>query len=235
MDKSSERIRDMFDSIAPKYDTLNHVLSFGIDKGWRRRTVRMVAARRPASVLDVATGTADLAIGMAKKCPEIEITGVDLSPEMLEIGVEKVKEAGFSDRVRLEVQNALNMGFDDGSFDAVTCAFGVRNFEDTGKGLSEFYRVLRNGGALYILEFSVPEKGIFSSLYLWYFRHILPVIGRMVSADEKAYTYLPESAVSFAQGEEFVKLLEKTGFKDIFARKLTKGVATLYTAVKNED
>lgn len=235
MDKSSERIRDMFDSIAPKYDTLNHVLSFGIDRGWRRRTVRMVADRNPASVLDVATGTADLAIGMAKRCPETAITGIDLSPEMLEIGIEKVKEADFSDRVRLEVRNALDMGFDDGSFDAVTCAFGVRNFEDTAKGLAEFYRVLKNGGALYILEFSVPEKGLFSSLYLWYFKHILPVIGRMVSSDKKAYTYLPESTVSFVQGEEFAKLLEKTGFKDIFAKKLTKGVATLYTAVKNEN
>ncbi len=225
----------MFDSIAPKYDTLNHVLSFGIDKGWRRRTVRMVAGRCPASILDVATGTADLAIGMAKKCPDAVITGVDLSPEMLEIGVEKVRQAGLSDRILLEVRNAMDIGFPDESFDAVTCAFGVRNFEDTGQGLSEFYRVLKNGGSLYILEFSVPKKGLFSALYLFYFKYILPVIGRMVSSDKKAYAYLPESAVTFAHGEEFVKLLQKTGFKDIFARKLTQGVATLYTAVKNEN
>ena len=235
MNKSKERIRDMFDSIAPKYDLLNHVLSMGIDKGWRRKVVKEVKRHNPSQILDVATGTCDLAIALAKGCKSAKITGIDLSPEMLAVGATKVDKKDLKGRIELSVEDALNMSYPSESFDALTVAFGVRNFEDLPKGLAEFKRVLKNGGRVYILEFSKPSKGLFASLYNFYSKNILPLIGRMVSKDSRAYTYLPESVIAFPCGKDFESILSSAGFKDISTKKLTMGIASLYTAIKDDN
>lgn len=220
----------MFDAIAPKYDLLNHLLSMNIDKGWRRKIVKMVAAQAPVSILDVATGTADLAIALKRTVAAARVVGADLSPEMVQIGRDKVARLGLD--IELQVADVENLGFEDGSFDAVTAAFGVRNFEDTVAGLREMYRVLNSTGRVYILEFSVPKPSPFATLYKFYSRCVLPVVGKIVSHDARAYTYLPESVEAFAYGENFVSLLSQAGFRDGSFTTLTYGVATIYTAQK---
>lgn len=232
MKKDSDKIKAMFDAIAPKYDFLNHLLSMGVDNGWRRKVVRKVTADAPRELLDMATGTADLAIAMAKKNIMCKITGADLSPMMLRIGRQKVKEGGFTDRINLVECNALNLPFADLQYDTVTAAFGVRNFEDLFKGLSEMYRVTKRDGKVYILEFSKPPKGVISELYLFYFRKILPAIGRLISKDDNAYSYLPDSVLTFPSGEEFLKILSSVGYKNCSARMLTFGIATIYEGEK---
>lgn len=220
----------MFDTIAPKYDRLNHILSLGIDRGWRRRLVKAVERNHPREVLDVAAGTCDLSIALAKGCPDAHITAVDLSSEMLEIGRGKVSREGLAKQIETEKQDATEMTFRDNSFDALTVAFGVRNFEDLDKGLKEFRRVLREDGHLYILEFSKPQKSIFACVYKMYFKHILPFVGGLISKNRSAYRYLPASALAFPDGAEFENLLRKVGFKEVASVKLTMGIATLYTA-----
>lgn len=226
----SDQVRDMFDAIAPKYDLLNHLLSMNIDKGWRKKLVQMVAAQHPANILDVATGTADLAISMQRAIPHARVTGTDLSSEMVAVGREKVNRLGM--QIDLQVADVEHLPFADNSFEAVTAAFGVRNFENTVAGLSEMRRVLAPGGGLYILEFSLPKPSPFAVLYRFYFRNILPTIGKMVSKDARAYTYLPESVEAFAYGEEFVSLLRQAGFLNPSFETLTQGVATIYRAAK---
>lgn len=226
----TEQVREMFDAIAPKYDMLNHLLSMNVDKGWRKRLVKMVAAQNPRNILDVATGTADLAIALQRTLPTATITGADLSPEMVAVGRDKVTKATLP--IELIVADAENLPFTDGSFEAITAAFGVRNFENTLSGLRDMHRVLTKTGSIYILEFSVPRPSLFALLYKFYFRHVLPTIGKIVSKDARAYTYLPESVEAFAYGEKFVSLLREAGFGEASYRELTGGIATIYTAKK---
>lgn len=227
-----EKVRSMFDTISPKYDLLNHVLSFGVDRSWRRKLVRMVVRSGAVDILDEATGTGDLAIMMAREMPLAEVTGTDISEGMLSVGLNKVGEAGLGDRIALKQEDAENLSFTDGSFDAVTVAFGVRNFEDIPAGLSEMYRVLRNGGKVYVLEFGQPRCKIFGALYRFYFHRILPMLGGIVSKDKNAYRYLPESVDGFPYGGPFVKMMEAAGFYRCGFRNLTAGIAQLYYGEK---
>ena len=229
---SASPIAAMFDRISPKYDRLNHLLSLNIDKVWRRKTAKALAKQHPTSILDLATGTADLAIAIAKHNPQAHIIGMDISEKMLDIGKEKVKKLGFENQIDLRLGDAASLPFDDNSFDAVTVAFGVRNFENRDKGLSEIQRVLKPNGQAFILEFSMPEKFPMKQLYRFYFKHILPTIGRHVSKDPSAYTYLPQSVEAFPKPDDFLRILGDNGLKNGSARRFSFGIATLYTACK---
>lgn len=228
-----EQVREMFDSIARRYDLLNHLLSMNIDRRWRTKVVSMIRKQNPASVLDIATGTGDLAIAVARALPGAAMTGIDLSPEMLRIGREKVA-ARFPEREFPMLEgDAEHLPFGDGSFGAVTCGFGVRNFENLRGGLQEMYRVLIPGGRIYILEFAMPPKrNILGKLYRFYFRRVLPGVGRLISKDARAYTYLPESVGGFPYGERFCNLLTETGFTEPKMTTLMGGIAMIYTAEK---
>lgn len=225
-------IAAMFDRISPKYDRLNHMLSLNIDKVWRKKTAKAAAKNHPTSILDLATGTGDLAIALAKRNPQARIIGIDISEKMMEIGKEKVKKQGLGSQIDLRIGDAASLPFDDNSFDAVTVAFGVRNFENRDKGLSEIQRVLRTDGQAFILEFSMPEKFPMKQLYRLYFRHILPKIGKRISKDPGAYTYLPQSVETFPKPDDFLYILGSNGLKNGSARHFTFGIATLYTATK---
>jgi len=222
-----EEVRRMFNHIAPRYDLLNHLLSANIDRRWRRRLIDHVEGQGARTVLDVATGTADLAILAARRGMP-EITGIDIAEAMLDAGQKKVDREGLSDHIRLLEARAEALPFGDGAFDAVMVAFGVRNFENLELGLLEMYRVTRAGGSVAILEFSTPRAFPLRQLYLFYFRHLLPVLGRWVSGVEGAYHYLPDTVLRFPQGTAFVAILEKAGYRDVAARRLSGGIATLY-------
>ena len=226
-----QQVAEMFDNISKRYDFLNHLLSLGIDKGWRNKVVRMVKADNPKAVLDVATGTADLAIALSKAMPSVTVKGADISAGMLEIGKEKVTNGGHSN-VELILGDGENLPFEDQTFDAVTVAFGVRNFENLEKGLKDIYRVIKPGGQLVVLEFSQPEKAPFKQLYNFYFKNILPGIGKMVSKDARAYTYLPESVQAFPYGDAFLAKLAAAGFTKNNARTVTFGIASIYQGRK---
>ncbi|MEL7588200.1 MAG: bifunctional demethylmenaquinone methyltransferase/2-methoxy-6-polyprenyl-1,4-benzoquinol methylase UbiE [Prolixibacteraceae bacterium] len=226
-----QQVEEMFDHIAPKYDLLNHVLSLGIDKLWRKKAVAMLKQRRPLKILDVATGTGDFAIETAKIKPD-QIVGFDLSEQMLRVGEEKVRKLRLDKLIRFQKGDSEQMPFPAESFDAITVAFGVRNFEHLEKGLQEFHRVLKPGGVAVILEFSRPRGFPFKQLYLVYFRRILPFIGGLVSKDASAYTYLPESVMAFPDDQDFLDILSRTGFTHSRQRRLTMGIATIYEAVK---
>lgn len=227
MGAKKNEVRQMFDSVARRYDLLNHLLSLGIDRRWRKRVVRTVAGS--AEVLDVATGTGDLALGMVRGGVG-RVVGVDLSPGMVEVGQKKV--APYGDRIELVVGDAEDLSFADGRFDAVTCAFGVRNFEHLEVGLREMCRVTKKGGVCVVLEFSTPRTAVWGALYRFYFHRILPVVGRWISGSRGAYTYLPQSVDVSVQGEAMLVLLAQVGFSTSSARRLTGGVATIYTATK---
>lgn len=228
-----EQVREMFDSIAHRYDLLNHLLSMNIDRKWRGKVVRMICRQAPESVLDIATGTGDLAIAVARALPQAAVTGVDLSPGMLRIGREKAAARFPGREFPMLEGDAEGLPFADASFGAVTCGFGVRNFENLSKGLEEMHRVLIPGGKVYILEFSMPsERNILGKLYRFYFRRILPGIGRLISKDTRAYAYLPESVGAFPYGERFCTLLKEAGFSGPQMRRLMGGIATIYTAGK---
>ena len=229
---TSSPIAAMFDRISPKYDALNHLLSLNIDKVWRRKTAKVVAKKHPKAILDLATGTADLAIALAKRNPKAHIIGMDISEKMMETGKAKIAKQGLENQVELRYGDAAKLPFEDNSFDAVTVAFGVRNFEDLGQGLSEIRRVLKPHGQTVILEFSLPERFPIKQLYKLYFKHILPKIGRIVSKDENAYTYLPVSVEKFPKPKAFCNLLASNGLKNSKAKRLSCGVATLYVATK---
>lgn len=221
----------MFDDIAPTYDFLNHVLSLGIDRGWRRRVVRRAADffdTRGVRLLDVATGTGDLAIALARRLPAAEVAGIDISERMMEVGRAKIARAGLSERIELRTGDAERLDFADGSFNGVTAAFGVRNFGDIAAGLAEMRRVLRQGGRCWILEFSEPRGRIFGPLYAFYFHRVLPLLGRLVSRDGGAYSYLPRSVGAFPPPAEFSKMLLKAGFSEVRARRLSMGIAYIY-------
>ena len=226
-----EQVADMFNSIAGKYDFLNHFLSMGIDKGWRRKAIKEIAAVKPQTILDIATGTGDLAIAASKINPQ-EIVGVDISEGMLEVGRKKIKSLNLENIITLQKGDSEALGFESNSFDAITCAYGVRNFENLVAGLKEMNRVMKPGGKLAILEFSHPKQFPVKQLYQFYFKYILPTLGKMVSKHKSAYTYLPESVMAFPEGKRFCEILTDCGFKNAKARPLTLGITTLYTASK---
>jgi demethylmenaquinone methyltransferase/2-methoxy-6-polyprenyl-1,4-benzoquinol methylase len=226
-----EQVAAMFDNIAGKYDFLNHFLSMGIDIHWRKKAIRLLKPYHPKYILDVATGTGDLAIAALSLNPD-KVVGVDISEKMIEIGREKIKKKKLADKIQLLPGDSEKLIFIDDSFDAVTVAFGVRNFENLEKGLKDIYRVLKPGGVAVILEFSMPKKSPFKQFYNFYFRYILPVIGKMISKDYAAYSYLPDSVMAFPQGEAFTKILHSAGFNTTKYISLTFGVATIYVAEK---
>ncbi|MDP2424690.1 MAG: bifunctional demethylmenaquinone methyltransferase/2-methoxy-6-polyprenyl-1,4-benzoquinol methylase UbiE [Bacteroidales bacterium] len=224
-----EQVRQMFNSIAGSYDFLNHFLSLGIDRRWRRRLVREVKPGAPKRILDVATGTADLALELARLKPE-KIVGVDISEKMLQIGEDKVRKRNLHNIIHLQKADSENLPFESNSFDLVTVAFGVRNFENLETGLAELHRVVRDGGTLAVLEFSMPQQFLVRQLYLFYFKQILPFLGRLISGNKSAYIYLPDSVQAFPCGQMFEQLLYKTGFIKVRSHKLHFGIATLYVA-----
>lgn len=226
-----QQVEQMFDNISPKYDLLNRVLSMGIDVSWRKKVVKSVKASSPQTILDIATGTGDLAIQMAKST-DAKITGFDLSAGMLEVGRKKVKEEGFENRIEMIQGDAENMPFADNSFDCITVAFGIRNFENLEKGLNDIYRVLKPGGKFIILEFSQPESFPMKQLYGFYSKNILPLIGKKISKDQSAYTYLPDSVKAFPYGENMKKILKNSNFVQPFDKKLTFGIASIYESSK---
>ncbi len=229
-----EAVEAMFDSIAPRYDLLNRVLSFGIDQGWRRKAVAWLADEQPRRILDVATGTADLAIEALDLDPN-EVVGVDLSEEMLKVGRAKVRKRGETARVTLQQADAASLPFADASFDAALVAFGVRNFENLESGLRDIHRVLRPGGALVVLEFSKPRAFPIKQGYAFYSRHVLPRIGGALSSNDGAYEYLPASVQAFPDGADFLARMENVGFEQTQARPLTFGVASLYKGYRTQE
>ena len=226
-----EQVEEMFDNIAHRYDFLNHLLSLGIDNLWRKRAIRYLRAAGPKRVLDIATGTGDLAFEARKQMPDVLITGVDLSEGMLSKARIKAKERGYEEMV-FRKGDSENLEFPDNTFDAASVAFGVRNFENLEKGLSEINRVLRPGARLAVLEFSKPRVFPVKQLFNLYFKTLLPLTGRLVSKDSRAYTYLPESVKAFPEGAAFVKIMEQCGFRNCRARALSFGICSLYTAEK---
>lgn len=226
-----EQVARMFDNISKRYDLLNHLLSMGIDKGWRKKAIRLLEPLKPQAILDVATGTGDFAIQALTLKPN-KITGVDISEGMLAVGRKKIAEKKLEHLIELKSGDSENLPFGENNFDAVTVAFGVRNFENLEKGLAEIYRVIKPGGMVVVLEFSRPRAFPFKQLYSFYFKVILPRIGRFISSDKAAYTYLPESVEAFPDGEEFLRRLNTVGFKNTKCKALTFGISSIYTGLK---
>lgn len=226
-----EQVAKMFDAISGNYDNLNRVISFGIDIKWRKKVLQIVAESNPNIILDIATGTGDLAILMTQTKAE-KIIGLDISVGMLEVGEQKIQEKKLSNVIEMVLGDSENMSYEDNHFDAITVAFGVRNFENLEKGLLEILRVLKPNGAFVILETSVPEKTPYKQGYKFYSENILPIIGKLFSKDTIAYGYLSESAAAFPYGEALNNILRKIGFIDVVAMPQTFGVATIYTASK---
>ena len=226
-----EQVEQMFDNISENYDGLNRVISFGIDQKWRKNVVNLVSATNPKNILDVATGTGDLAI-MLTQTPAEQIVGIDISAGMLEVGIEKIATKKLSKIIEMRQEDSEALTFGDNTFDAVTVAFGIRNFETLEKGLAEILRVLKPGGIFVILETSIPAKFPFKQGYQFYSKNILPLIGKLFSKDDSAYGYLSESAAAFPYGEALNNILSKVGFIDVKAMPQTFGVATIYSASK---
>lgn len=226
-----EKVQEMFNGIAPKYDLLNHLLSMGIDKSWRRKAMRELEGGRRGTVLDIACGTGDFSIEALRHGVE-RVVGADISENMLAVAREKAREKGLEDRLEFRYGDSENLDFEDGTFDAVTVAFGVRNFEHLERGLAEMCRVLRPGGKVVVLEFSTPERFPMKQLYRFYFKQILPRVGGLVSGDRKAYEYLPASVFAFPQGDRFLQIMRSCGYKNVAQRRLTFGIASLYTGEK---
>ncbi len=226
-----EQVTQMFDTISGDYDGLNRVISFGIDIKWRKKVVALLKEKAPKNILDIATGTGDLAINMTETGAS-KIIGLDISPGMLEVGKKKVQEKKLNNTIEMVVGDSENLPFDSNSFSAVTVAFGVRNFETLDKGLSEILRVLKPGGTFIVLETSVPTKFPFKQGYYFYTKYILPTIGKLFSKDRSAYRYLSESASVFPHGENFNNILRKIGFIDVENKPQTFGVASIYVATK---
>ncbi len=229
----SEEVREMFDNIAPAYDRLNHILSMQIDKIWRRRVVKIVNSFNPTSIVDLATGTGDLAIAMATKIESAHVLGVDLSPGMLEVAKEKVSAKGLTGRISLECGAAEHLYIESESRDVVTVAFGVRNFGDLDAGLREMVRTLRSGGHIVVLEFSTPDNWFFAPLYKFYSHKILPFIGGLLSKDRRAYDYLPASVDEFPSPSEFIAKMERAGLVDCYEKSQSFGIARIYVGRKS--
>ena len=228
-----EQVAQMFDAISGNYDGLNRVISFGIDVKWRKKVLKLVSDKNPKTVLDIATGTGDLALLMTKTSAE-KIIGLDISAGMLEVGRKKIEAKNLSSKIEMLLADSENMPFENDTFDAITVAFGVRNFETLEKGLSEILRVLKPNGIFVILETSVPEKTPFKQGYQFYSKNILPLIGKLFSKDNSAYQYLSDSASVFPYGEALNNILRKIGFIEVRAMPQTFGVATIYSASKKQ-
>ncbi|MCT4600105.1 MAG: bifunctional demethylmenaquinone methyltransferase/2-methoxy-6-polyprenyl-1,4-benzoquinol methylase UbiE [Marinifilaceae bacterium] len=231
MNKEKEVVGEMFNDIAPKYDFLNHFLSMGLDKVWRKKAVNQLKNKNPKHILDVATGTGDFAIKL-NKVLKSKVTGVDISEGMLKVGVEKISKLGLSDSINLQVGDSTNLSFKDQEFDAVTVAFGVRNFENLNKGLSEMLRVTKEDGKIVILEFSKPRLFPFKQLYSFYSLKVLPFIGALFSSNKNAYTYLPESVMAFPDGDKFLQIMKNVGYKNCKRKVMSLGIVTIYTGIK---
>ncbi|HMG13988.1 MAG TPA: bifunctional demethylmenaquinone methyltransferase/2-methoxy-6-polyprenyl-1,4-benzoquinol methylase UbiE [Saprospiraceae bacterium] len=231
-ESKKEQVAKMFNNISGSYDLNNRLLSAGTDQIWRKLLVKEFTNIKPLHILDVATGTGDVAIALVKKIHDLKVTGVDISDGMLAVGKHKLEALNLTDRIELANGDSENLVFKDNTFDGVTVAFGVRNFENLKKGLQEIYRVLNKGGKLAVLEFSKPVKQPFAWLFKLYFGKILPVIGRITSKDKNAYTYLFESVQAFPEGENFVKILDSIGYQKAQCKRLSLGICSLYTAYK---
>lgn len=232
-DQSSkkEEVAEMFNNISKRYDFLNHFLSLGIDKRWRKKAIKKLAAIKPKKILDIATGTGDFAIAALKLNP-IEVIGVDISQGMLDVGIKKMKRKGLSNVIKMKLGDSEELPFEDGYFDALTVGFGVRNYENLEKGLADMLRVLRPGGKVIILEFSKPKKFPIKQLFGFYSKRIIPFFGKRISKDERAYAYLPESVAAFPEGKAFTGILEKVGYTKVELKSVTGGIATIYSGIK---
>ncbi len=227
-----KQVEQMFDSIAHSYDLLNHLLSMGIDKHWRRAAINSLKPFAPRKMLDVATGTGDFAIMSARELKPDTLLGVDLSEGMMRVAREKVKKAGLEQIISFQQEDCLKLSFPDDTFDALTVAYGIRNFENLDRGLQEMHRVLKPSGRLVIIELTSPQRFPMKQLF-WLYSHVLmPLVGKIVSRDSKAYTYLPATMEAFPQGEVMTEILKKAGFSDIRFKRFTFGLSTLYTAAK---
>lgn len=227
-----EQIRRMFDKIAPSYDRLNHALSLGIDRRWRRTAVDALGKHKPQQILDIATGTGDFALLLAKRIKPQHIVGADISEGMMAVGREKVKEEGLQNVISFQHEDCMQLSFPDGSFDAVTSSYGVRNFQNLDKGLQEMQRVLRPGGHLLIVELTPPPHFPMKQLFWIYAHVVMPLLGRLISHDDSAYTYLPASMEAFPQPEQMEGILRKAGFSEVQWRRFTFGISTMYLATK---
>jgi demethylmenaquinone methyltransferase/2-methoxy-6-polyprenyl-1,4-benzoquinol methylase len=231
-DKSKkEEVAEMFDNISAKYDFLNHFLSLGIDHLWRKRAINILKAKQPKKINDLATGTGDFALAALKLNPE-KVVGVDISNGMLDKGREKMKKKGKEDIISMVYGDSEDLPFEDNEFDALTVGFGVRNYENLEKGLAEMLRVINHGGTAVILEFSKPKKFPIKQFFGFYSKYIIPILGKTISKDSAAYEYLPESVAAFPEGQDFLDILKKVGYKNTSARMVSGGIATIYTGVK---
>ncbi len=230
-ESKKEQVADMFNKIAFKYDFLNHFLSLNIDKIWRNKVVRIITDKKPERILDVATGTADMAIALLKANP-FRIDGIDISAGMLEVGKNKIEQKKLTNKIFLQTGDAEAIPFDDNTFDALTVAFGVRNFDNLDKGLSEMYRVMKEQSICAVLEFTMPTKFPVKQFYKFYFLFVLPFLGKIFSKDDSAYAYLPESVKAFSQRNKFIEHMENAGFKNCKYKSLSFGIAAIYIADK---
>ena len=226
------QMREMFTSIAPRYDFLNRLLSVGQDKYWRQRAIDLLDPMENERILDVATGTGDMVIEVAKRNLSVQIFGIDFSQRMLDLGRIKIARNGYNQAVSLQIGSGECLPFADESFDGVICAFGIRNFGDAQLGLREFFRVLKPGGRVVVLEFSIPQNQFLKTAYEWYFNIILPKIGNIISGHSNAYSYLPESVANFPSQKKFIKWIEKIGFKKVSFSELTFGIVSIHRGYK---
>lgn len=226
-----EEVATMFNNISKRYDFLNHFLSLGIDKIWRKKAIRQLKEVAPKSVLDIATGTGDFAIAALKLNPE-EIVGVDISQGMLDVGIEKMKRKGYDHIISMQLGDSEQLPFDDNRFDALTVGFGVRNYENLEKGLADMLRVLKPNGKAVILEFSKPKKFPIKQLFGFYSKRVIPFLGRTISKDKRAYAYLPESVEAFPEGQAFEEIMKSVGYKSVQSKLVSGGIATIYSGIK---
>lgn len=226
-----EEVATMFNNISKRYDFLNHFLSLGIDKIWRKKAIRLLREVQPKSILDIATGTGDFAIAALKLNPE-EIVGVDISQGMLDVGIEKMKRKGVDDIISMQLGDSEKLPFEDNRFDALTVGFGVRNYENLEKGLSDMLRVLKPEGRAIILEFSKPRKFPVKQTFGFYSKRVIPFLGRTISKDRRAYEYLPESVEAFPEGQDFLDIMTKVGYKNVDSQLVSGGIATIYWGTK---
>ena len=230
--EKAAQVEQMFDNIAPTYDRLNHRLSWDIDRGWRRKAIGQLAPYQPKRMLDIATGTGDFAILAARMLKPEQLIGADISEGMMQIGRQKVEAAGLGSIISFAREDCLNLSYDTGTFDAVTAAFGIRNFADLDKGLGEMCRVLKKGGHLSIVELTTPPRFPMKQLFRLYSHTVLPVYGRLISKDQSAYSYLTQTIEAFPQGERMTEILKKAGFAEATFKRLTFGICTMYFATK---
>ncbi len=226
-----EEVAEMFNNISKRYDFLNHFLSLGIDRIWRKKAIKKLRKISPKRILDIATGTGDFAIAALELNPE-EIVGVDISQGMLDVGIEKMKKKNYDHIIKMQLGDSENLPFETNYFDALTVGFGVRNYENLEKGLADMLRVLRPDGMAVILEFSKPKKFPIKQLFGFYSKRLIPFFGKLISKDKRAYAYLPESVEAFPEGEAFTSIMEKVGYKNIESKLVSGGIATIYSGTK---